>query len=36
VDLNPEQLKYQMIFTSTKSIAHDQLKEVRAFVDKDN
>jgi hypothetical protein len=35
-DLNPERLKYQMIFTATESIGYDQLKEARAFVDKDN
>lgn len=35
-DLNPEKLKYQMIFTNTDSVAYDQLAEARAFVDKDN
>jgi len=35
-DLNPDKLKYQMIFTSTDSVAYDQLAEARAFVDKDN
>jgi len=35
-DLNPDQLKYQMIFTSTESVAYDQLAEARSFVEKDN
>jgi type III restriction enzyme len=35
-DLNPEKLKYQMIFTSTDSVVYDQLAEARAFVHKDN
>jgi len=35
-ELNPDRLKYQMIFTSTDSVLYDQLAEARAFVDKDN
>jgi len=35
-DLNPDKLKYQIIFTSTDSVVYDQLAEARAFLDKDN
>jgi len=33
VDLNPDRLKYQMIFTNSDGIAYDKLKDVRDFVD---
>jgi len=36
VGLNPDQLKYQMIFSNNESIAHDQLKETRGFIEKDS
>jgi type III restriction enzyme len=35
-DLNPENLKYQIIFTSTESVAYDQLTEASAFIEKDS
>ena len=31
--LNPERLKYQMIFTSTDTVSADQVQEVRKAVD---
>jgi hypothetical protein len=33
-DLNPDKLQYEMIFTSTDSIAFNQLKDVKAFTQK--
>jgi type III restriction enzyme len=36
VGLNPERLKYQLIFTNTDTVARDQLAEARAFVHNDN
>jgi hypothetical protein len=35
VGLNPDQLKYQMLFTKSDSFDYDQLKETRGFVEKD-
>jgi type III restriction enzyme len=35
-DLNPDKLKYQIIFTSSDDIAYDQLAQARAFVSEDN
>ena len=30
--LNPDRLKYEMIFTSSDEVGHDQLKSARSFV----
>jgi hypothetical protein len=35
-DLNPNKLKYQMVFTSSDNVAYDQLAPARAFVSEDN
>ena len=33
-ELNPERLKYQMIFTSTDTVSADQVQEVRKALEK--
>ncbi len=32
-ELNPERLKYQMIFTSTDTVSADQVQEVKRLID---
>ena len=32
VDLNPERLRYQMIFTATDTVSFDQTRATREFI----
>jgi hypothetical protein len=35
-DLNPERVKYRMIFTATDTVSADQMQEARKFVDRES
>jgi hypothetical protein len=32
-DLNPDRLRYQMIFTDTNTVTADQMQEARRFIE---